>query len=774
MKMKQINKEIRRFTLKRKLELLALSIFILLITALFNYLWSGVNQIEANYKEIMKISNVEEFRLLPEFEFEEYAEEIADDYSISADDLANLSPAELMDKYHISTADYERESIEALEDKYHFQSELYEEAILKEDKITYFITPYNGEIDKISYSEGERPESGEVAISLQYANSQNIKVGDVLSLDGKEYKVSGLTFSPLQLLLFSNEFSEDMFSRSNAGIIMSENDFRDLDVSRNHVYLAQFDESVEAKDHEIDRMQEDDLVASVSTPDQVPTLNTIQTDINTNYYLSLVSVITLFIITVFLIVIILNNQLAKLNHEFGIMLAIGIKKFQILNAFLVYSFIFVPSILLGTVLGIMMQGGIFAQFSAIYNLNFLLENNYVDSIIFGLSLAAFLVLLVIMLVLLKLRIPALALIKGDSKTKTSIFFKSLKKAFRWLPHKMQIKSSFAFYKVSYLLTMMMTILIVFNIFLIGFNLVSSNQNDFESYASNLNYSEYGVFETTETSDEENIGIQAAYELINVHSRQLENENLSVLGLKSDGTGFEQIHELLDDPDSIVITKKLAYQYDLDAGDTITLEIDHQPVEYTVSAINPLNFDSNNYVTIQSLWEHDPTFDSREFNIYFADNENDDLLDEADYTVSKTDEVNQVRTSLNQMSTLLTLLFIATSIISIVLLVLIGNLSVKENQKAIKILNLLGYSRFQTFQLSTDVYKIPIIIFSLIAMLISPYILSAFESLINDNESSIYIALENSPVTAMIVVVMLLVIYYLVFLFTYLIDTRKNK
>ncbi len=772
--MKQINKEIRRFTFKRKLELLALTIFILLITILFNYLWSGVKQIEANYKEIMETSNVEEFRLIPEFEFEEYAEEIADDYSVSTDDLANLSPAELMEKYNISTADYESESIEALEDKYHFHSEIYEEAVLKEDDITYFITPYNGEIDKISYSEGERPESGEVAISLQYAKSQSIKVGDVLTLDGKEYEVSGLTFSPLQLLLFSNEFSEDMFIRSNAGIIMSENDFRDLDVSRSHVYLAQFDESVKAKENMIDKMQEDDLVASVATPEQVPTLNTIQTDLNTNYYLSIVSVITLLIITVFLIVIILNNQLAKLNHEFGIMLAIGIKKLQILKAFLVYAFIFIPTIILGTVLGIIMQGGIFAQFSAIYNLNALLENNYVDSIIFGLSFAAFLMLLVIMLVFLKLRIPALALIKGDSKMKTSNLFKALKKAFKWLPHKMQIKSSFAFYKVSYLLTMMLTIIIVFNIFLIGFNLVTSNQKDFETYTSNLNYYEYGVFETGKTSDEENIGIQASYKLVNVHSRNLENENLSVLGVKSDGSEFQQIHELLHDQDSIVITKKLAYQYGLDAGDKVTLEIDHEPVEYTVSAINPLNFDSNNYVTIQSLWEHDPAFDSREFTIYYAENENDDLLSEADYTVSKTDEVNQVRTSLNQMSTLLTLLFIATSIISVVLLILIGNLSVKENQKAIKIFNLLGYSRYQTFQLSTDVYKIPIIAFSLIAMLISPYILSAFESLINDNESSIYIALGNSPVTAITIVVMLLVIYYLVFLFTYLIDTRKNK
>ena len=556
---------------------------------------------------------------------------------------------------------------------------------------------------------------------------------------------------------------------------MNEEDFSNLDVTKSHMYLAQFNDSVKDSNEVLEEIRSDDDVSYLATPDQVPTLNNIATDLSTNYYLSLVSVITLIIITVILIIVILNNQLSKLNHEFGIMLAIGLKKSDIIKGFLIYGFIFLGFILIGTILGIGLQGGILAQFTAIYNIYYSLEKSYLDALIFGAALEVFLVAVVLILVALKLRIPALALMNGNGKLKSNSMLKVMKAAFRWLPRRLRIKSSFTFYKSSYLFTLLLSIVVIFNLFLIGFSLQTSNMRDFDTYVNNLKYKEYGVYETPESSEHDEIAIQANYSLEKVNDDEIEKKvNMPIIGLKPEATSFDHLQDSLSEENSLVITKKLAYQHEIEEGDKVFLSIDDKPVEFVVSEINSLNLDTNNYVHIESLWEHDPSFDSDEYNLYFAYSDEDSMLDDATYTVSKEEETQQVTDSLNQMNTLLSLLFMATTLISIVLLILIGNLSVTDNRKNIQIFNLLGYSRLKTFNLAIDVYKIPVILFCLIGVLISPYVMNAFESLMNNNESSIYISLQNSLPVVIVIGVLLLVIYYIVFLLTYLVITRRNK
>ncbi|MGE7908209.1 hypothetical protein [Lysinibacillus xylanilyticus] len=773
--MRQINKEIRISILKRRLELFVLGIFILLLAGIFNFLYGGVNVIDSNYKEIMKTSNTEDFRFIPALKVEDHIAEITADYSIISEDLNKLSTQEIIDKYKVSTIKYEKKMIQELEQKYNFKYELYKEAIIEDGEKTYFVTPYQGEIDKMVFAEGKSPKSGEVAVAVQYANSQSIQVGDSIEIADKKYKVSGLTYGPLQLFLHSNQYSKEIFLKSNVGIIMNESDFENLDEKKSHLYLALFDSSVKNQADSIEQMRSANNVAYLATPDQVSTLNNIQTDLSTNYYLSIVSVITLLVITIILIIIILNNQLGNLNQEFGIMLAIGVKKSGIIKGFYIYGFFFLVFIILGTILGLIMQGGILGQFTSIYNIYFPLETSFLETISFGLLLELFLVFVVSLLVSLKLRVSALTLINDNLKLKTSSVLKFIKLSLRWLPTRFRIKSSFTFYKMSYLFTLFISMIVIVNLFVLGFSLQTSIERDFNEYENNLNYSKYGIFESSDTTDNNEIGIQAQYRLSKVNGLKLEKgADIPILGLKNEETSFSHINGLLKDKNGLIITKKIARQYDIKIGDKITLEINQNPKEFTVSNINPINLDVNNYLDIHAIWENDSSYDVNDFNIYFAKNDDDSFLNDSEYFISKSEETQRVKDSLNQINTLLSLLFFATMTISIVLLILIAKLSVTDNLNAIRVFNLLGYSRFNTYNLSIDVYKIPLVLFCSVGVVISPFIMNAFESLINNNESSIYISLLISPNVIIIIGVMLLIIYYAVFLLTYLIITRKNK
>ncbi|WP_147301673.1 hypothetical protein [Virgibacillus dokdonensis] len=167
-----IKKQIRKSILARKLQVTSVILFTILIAIAFNYLVGSMMVVDETYQEQRSHSDTEDFRMLPELEPENYLDNIANDYDISGEDLENLSWTDLVDEYSISLYNYDEEIVQSLSEKYNFDYTLYEESVVKEDSITYFLTPYDKDISNFTIEDGAFPDEKEVSLTYQYAKQK--------------------------------------------------------------------------------------------------------------------------------------------------------------------------------------------------------------------------------------------------------------------------------------------------------------------------------------------------------------------------------------------------------------------------------------------------------------------------------------------------------------------------------------------------------------------------------------------------------------------------
>lgn len=247
----------------------------------------------------------------------------------------------------ISLYNYDEEIVQSLSEKYNFDYTLYEESVVKEDNITYFLTPYDKDISNFTIEDGAFPDEKEVSLTYQYAKQKNIAIGDEIDILGVTYTVSGLHTGPLHNFLYSDQYSESVMITSNAGVIMNKEDFQDKeDIDKSYVYLGQFDD-IEKKSSVLSGIKNDDDVAAFTLPKDVESISNIENDINTNTYIGIVAIVILFLTIIVIQIMLIRNELYQLNPDFGILLTIGVNKRTILQAFNFYMYLLLAAVAVG-------------------------------------------------------------------------------------------------------------------------------------------------------------------------------------------------------------------------------------------------------------------------------------------------------------------------------------------------------------------------------------------------------------------------------------------
>ncbi|TFJ91962.1 FtsX-like permease family protein [Lentibacillus salicampi] len=764
--MKMIKKQIRKSILARKLQVTSVILFTILIAIAFNYLVGGMMAVDETYQEQRNHSETEDFRMLPELEPEDYLDNIANDYDISGEDLENLSWTDLVDKYSISLYNYDEEIVQSLSDKYNFDYTLYEKSVVKEDNITYFLTPYDKDISNFTIEDGAFPEEKEVSLTYQYAKQKNIAIGDEIDILGDTYTVSGLHTGPLHNFLYSDQYSESVMITSNAGVIMNKEDFRDKeDIDKSYVYLGKFDDT-EKKSSVLSGIKNDDDVAAFTLPKDVESISNIENDINTNTYIGIVAIVILFLTVIVIQIMLIRNELYQLNPDFGILLSIGVNKRTILQAFNFYMYLLLSAVAVGSIIGVQLQQMTFSQMQLTYNIQQFFSYNWVYSLLFGIGFLVVIMVLIYSSVIANLRHKPLNMINRTSSKKNRFrFLKGIKKWNAFRPFTQKIKSSFTFKNIGFLFTLVFSIIIVFNLFLLGWNLITSNEASYETYKENIRYESINILSSTQTdgNGEEDIGYSGDYSIDSNNHKEMD-DTLTVMGIRDDNPYYRNIDV---EENTLIINKKFAHDHQIDTSDSITIDFNGESKTINIE-VNSNAFDQNNYMLLEQLWDLDEDIDDGSYNFTFNHPSDSDVS----YSTTKNDQIELLDESLLQMNSLLTILFMSTTIISAILLILIANSAVNENTSAIKIFLLLGYNFRKIFFLSVDVFKIQIIVSALLALCIHPFITKLLERIINNNSSSIYIEINFSILTIFISIVVILAIYYIVFIWNYLIHIRK--
>ncbi|WP_147301672.1 FtsX-like permease family protein [Virgibacillus dokdonensis] len=213
---------------------------------------------------------------------------------------------------------------------------------------------------------------------------------------GDTYTVSGLHTGPLHNFLYSDQYSESVMITSNAGVIMNKEDFRDKeDVDKSYVYLGKFDD-IEKKSSVLSGIKNDDDVAAFTLPKDVESISNIENDINTNTYIGLVAIVILYLTVIVIQIMLIRNELYQLNPDFGILLAIGVNKRTILQAFNFYMYLLLAAVAVGSIIGVQLQQMTFSQMQLTYNIQQFFSYNWIYSLWFEIG---FLVIIMVSFIL---------------------------------------------------------------------------------------------------------------------------------------------------------------------------------------------------------------------------------------------------------------------------------------------------------------------------------------------------------------------------------------
>ncbi|RFA31785.1 hypothetical protein CAI16_19815 [Virgibacillus dokdonensis] len=177
---------------------------------------------------------------------------------------------------------------------------------------------------------------------------------------------------------------------------MNKEDFRDKeDVDKSYVYLGKFDD-IEKKSSVLSGIKNDDDVAAFTLPKDVESISNIENDINTNTYIGLVAIVILYLTVIVIQIMLIRNELYQLNPDFGILLAIGVNKRTILQAFNFYMYLLLAAVAVGSIIGVQLQQMTFSQMQLTYNIQQFFSYNWIYSLWFEIG---FLVIIMVSFIL---------------------------------------------------------------------------------------------------------------------------------------------------------------------------------------------------------------------------------------------------------------------------------------------------------------------------------------------------------------------------------------
>ena len=277
---------------------------------------------------------------------------------------------ESFEKYHIENGNFEykeaasKETIQAIEAEgvKLYENYFYEQTVEKDGKeSTLRIFKNRTEVDKVCLMKGEMPaDADEIAIDRMYAVNNEINVGDTISVDGIDYKVSGyVALSDYSALFQSN--SDMMFDSVLFGVaVVTDERFDSFDLDFMHMsYAWTYDE--EPKDKKEEKEVSDDLAKVISQYGELETfvpryanqaINFTGDDMGSDTVMVETMLYILIVIMGFIFAITINNTIVKEAGTIGTLRASGYTRGELLRHYISLPIIVtLVAALIGNILG---------------------------------------------------------------------------------------------------------------------------------------------------------------------------------------------------------------------------------------------------------------------------------------------------------------------------------------------------------------------------------------------------------------------------------------
>ena len=554
------------------------------------------------------------------------------------------------------------------------------------------------EIDKVDLMEGSLPEDiNEIAIDRMYAENNDIKVQDTLTVGSRILKVTGLVALSDYSSLFSDN-SDTMFDSLKFGVgVVSQKCFDAYDDTHIHyVYSWLYDNKPE--DDKEAKLMADDFVKTISANailvNYIPqyinqAIHFTGDDIGSDRSMMIVLLYVLIVIMAFVFAVTTNNTIVKEANVIGTLRASGYTRGELLRHYILLPIIVtIFGALVGNILGYTVFKDIFVAtyygsysfptYHTLWNADAFLLTTVVPVII----------MLVINIVIIgcRLKLSPLKFLRRDLSGKQK------KKAMRLPAFRFfnRFRLRIIIQNMPNYITLFIGILFANVLLLFGIMLGPMLTHYQNEITDKLIAKHQYVLKTLVDVDDNAAEKYCVKTLATIEGR-LKSEDVLVYGVK-DNSIYVDINTASLKDNEVYITNGYADKFRIKKGDKITLKEKYDDNEYEFTVKDMYDYPSS-FAIFMSDAAFKNVFDKSEdyYSGYFSDNILD--IDEKYVATQITlDDLTKVSRQLDRsMGETFNLVKIFAVVLFAVLMFLLTKLIVEKNTTSISMVKILGYS-----------------------------------------------------------------------------------
>ena len=666
---------IRAFIKKNRLNYIGISI-ILIITVAIGMMFLELNQqMASSVLNIKKYTNMEEFSFYPILKSEDIMKVAGHDYSLALQNKAE----ELSQQYDFS-----------------FESHAYK-VVKNDDQVIRFYQE-GRTIDKLYVIDGtDSPSNGCVLIDYGYADYHNLSVGDSITVDSKDYKISGIVLYPDKLAPIVDNTGLLYNCKSQVILTLSTADFAQLNIKENYEFVG-----IGGETFDLNALQEDSSIYAVIAAEENPQiLKTVASKSSINTTVLCFAMTLLFSIVALLLIMTIFNSINTEAPRLGVMKALGFSNFEISRKYFLFFFMIFLPCAIGYGLGFWLL----PYFSSIMLSDMALpvsraNINYIIAAILVFVPAAVFSVLAYLVSILKVRKPALELIRSGGKKRENWIVRRINKGITTGNYLTGIRKTVLYSRLFVLF------FVIFGGFALGvqiqfaftmYNMTDSLTSEIMegvNYSNTVHYAQTvddaDIADTDLLFHQQSVRFDTAHgDSFSVELCVLQNEESNLLELvDKNGTPIQK-----QNVDGIIINDWMRIHYGLAQGDQVIIRIGSVQCEVEVAAVSN-NIYGNTVYTHMSYATKTGLVQEETYNGLYT---NRDVVFDAQKHLSVTSnaEVTQSVENSSRIYTVLSVFFLVTGIvIGLAMLVLSMNTVVTNYQKYISLMKILGYSEWE--------------------------------------------------------------------------------
>ncbi|MCR5213528.1 MAG: FtsX-like permease family protein [Eubacterium sp.] len=645
-----------------------------------------------------------------------------------------------VDKYNLNNPDYEAVPIKIYENFYMDTIEDNDLDGKKDGKIRIYKD--RKDVDLYSIHEGNMPKTeSEIAIDRMHADNVGVKVGDIISVAGKDFKVTAL----IALVNYSTLFekpTDSMFDAINFNVaLVNDEGFERIDKSIKYNYAWVYDKKPadEIEEKVLSENVMEALITQTAVNDMevkgfLPNysnqaIHFAENDLGGDMAISGIMLYILIAVLSFIFAITISNTITKEAAVIGTLRASGYTKNELIIHYMTMPvLVTLLAAIIGNILGYtVLKEVVIGMYYNSYSLP-TYETYWNSDAFVKTTVVPVIIMFVINLFVIvrMMRISPLKFLRHDlKKTKR----KKAMRLPRWtFLRRFRLRILFQNIPNYLVLVVGIGFVMLMMSFCVGF------PKSLDSYKENITdmmFAKYQVILKTIEDDDDNPikTTTASAEKFAMKSLDYEfkdrSESISVYGIEKDSKYIDIQSDL--EPDEVYVSTSFAEKYGLETGDTFELKEKYENQSYTLKVKDIYDYAGSLSVFVpienyRELMDEDEDY----FTGFMANEEIKGIEEKYIATTITEDDILKISRQLDHsIGGYMKIFKYVCVILSAVLTYLLTKIIIEKNENAISMVKILGYENKEISSLYLTSTTIVVFIACIIGMIVGYFAMGVF-------------------------------------------------